>query len=92
MQTDHLDRRLRHAVHLQATVTTSDGASRSTSVTDLSLEGCCVSGFYLIGDHVELKIDPIGEFTAQVRWAVAGKAGLRFARRDEGEATPDSAD
>ena len=87
MKTDHLDRRLRHAVNLDATVTTSDGASQSTSVTDLSLEGCCVSGFYLIGDHVELKINPIGEFKAQVRWAFAGKAGLRFARQDVAEKT-----
>ena len=83
MTTDHLDRQLRHTVQLEATVNGSDGSRRATCVTDLSLDGCCISGFYAIGEYVELKIRPIGNFRAQVRWAVAGKAGLRFTRKRE---------
>ena len=81
MTINHLDRRLRHAVQLQATATKLDGGCRTTVVTDLSLDGCCISGFYAIGEHLELRIRPIGTFQAQVRWAFAGKAGVRFTKQ-----------
>jgi Flp pilus assembly pilin Flp len=89
MKTDHPDRRLRHAVQLKATATKVHGGCRDTIVTDFSLDGCCISGFYATGEHLELRIRPIGTFQAQVRWAFAGKAGMRFtqhgppARRSE---------
>lgn len=80
MMTDHLDRRLRHAVKLEATVTMGDGACHPAQVANLSLDGCCISGVYSIGSLVDLKIRPLGIFRAQVRWAIGGKAGLRFTR------------
>ena len=80
---DYLDRRLRHAVTLEATVNTGEGEPRSAEVANFSLEGCCVSGFYPIGSLVDLKIKPLGMFRAQVRWAFAGRAGLRFVKESQ---------
>jgi hypothetical protein len=82
MTHDHLERRLRHAVLLDASVTRSSGENCATVVTDLSLDGCCVTGFFAIGEHVELNVTPIGNLRGQIRWAFAGKAGVRFAKRD----------
>lgn len=80
---NHLHRRLRHAVKLEVTVNTGEGEPRLAEVANLSLEGCCVSGFYAIGSLVDLKIKPLGMFRAQVRWAFAGKAGLRFLKQSQ---------
>lgn len=82
MTCNHLERRLRHAVQLDASVTRSGRDGCATVVTDLSLDGCCITGFFTIGEQVELKIRPIGTLQGQVRWAVASKAGVRFAKRD----------
>lgn len=87
MTEENLERRPRHAVKLDASVTRSNGESCATVVTDLSLDGCCITGFFTIGEPVELKISPIGQLRGQIRWAFAGKAGVRFAKR-ETEADP----
>lgn len=88
MTNDHLERRLRHAVQLDASVTRSGGESCATVVTDLSLDGCCITGFFTIGELLELKVKPIGQLRGQVRWAFAGKAGVRFAKREETKDPP----
>ena len=82
MNTDHADRRLRHAVQLKALVSRSDGGTCTSAVTDLSLDGCCIAGDFAIGERVELTVEPIGLLTGQIRWAFAGKAGVRFAKRE----------
>ena len=75
------DERLRrHSVTLDASVIRSDGAAEATIVRDLSIEGCCLTGDYRIGEHVEIQISPIGNFQAQIRWALMGRAGARFRR------------
>ena len=88
MNTDHPDRRLRHAVQLEALVTRADGAVESTAVTDLSLDGCCVTGHFSIGEYVDLKIAPIGLLRGQIRWSFAGRAGVRFVKRDADATAP----
>ena len=80
------ERRQRHAVRLRASVTTSGGRSLVSEVTDLSLDGCCLTGRFKIGERLQLKIPRIGAHTAEVRWSYLGRAGVRFIR-----STPDLA-
>jgi hypothetical protein len=68
----------RNPVALTALLTRENGGTQEVSVDDLSLDGCRVSGNFLIGDQVKLKLPRIAELNAQVRWAVLGCAGLRF--------------
>lgn len=72
----------RNPVALKALLTRENGGTQDVSVDDLSLDGCRVNGNFLIGDRVKLKLPRIGELSAQVRWAVLGRAGLRFTRSD----------
>ena len=72
------NRRQRHAVRLEAAVTRDGGESVTSSVTDLSLEGCCLSGAFRIGEQIQLKIPRIGMLSAEIRWAFMDRAGARF--------------
>ena len=72
------DRRQRHRVQLEAEVVQTDGSTSKTIVSDLSLDGCRVIGWFRIGDVVHLKIPRIGDVRGHVRWAINGQAGLRF--------------
>lgn len=72
-----LSRGRRHAVELDATVV-KDGIEQPSRVTDLSLEGCCLTGDFRIGEHLTVRIERLGEFPAQIRWALPGRAGARF--------------
>ena len=75
-----LSRGRRHAVELDAIVVKSDGAEVTSLVTDLSLDGCCLTGDFRIGERVTVRIARLGQFPAQIRWAVLDKAGARFIR------------
>ena len=75
-----LSRGQRHAVELDATVA-RDGGEAPSRVTDLSLDGCCLTGDYRIGERVTVRIARLGEFPAQIRWALPGRAGARFERK-----------
>jgi hypothetical protein len=72
------ERRQRHAVRLEAAVTRSDGGIATASVSDLSLDGSCLTGRFTIGEEIQVKIPRIGKLTAQIRWAFMGRAGVRF--------------
>ena len=72
------ERRQRHQVQLEAEMVQSDGSSIMTIVSDLSLDGCRVAGWYSIGEQVTLNLPRIGKVQGQVRWAVNGRAGVRF--------------
>lgn len=72
------ERRQRHRVQLEADVVQPDGSTTQTIVSDLSLDGCRVAGWFRIGDMVQLRIPKIGLVRGQVRWAINGRAGLRF--------------
>lgn len=75
-----IERSRRHPVQLEASVERADGECRSSIVRDLSLDGCRLSGYFTKGELVEIRIRPIGIFQAQIRWALMGNAGARFAR------------
>lgn len=75
-----LSRGQRHAVELEATVSRDGGGEAPIHVTDLSLDGCCLTGNYRIGEHLTIRIKRLGEYPSQVRWALPGRAGARFKR------------
>lgn len=48
-------------------------------VTDLTGEGCCITGTYRIGEWLSIALPRSGTaLRAQVRWTMFDKAGLRF--------------
>ena len=51
-----------------------------SSVSDLSLDGCCLTGCFLVGERIEVTIPRIGRHSAEIRWALVGRAGARFIR------------
>ncbi len=67
----------------------SEGVESEVVVIDLSAGGCRLKtdGAPMIGEHVRLRVGRIGEYPAQVRWALGDEAGLQFtgpAELDEG--------
>ena len=80
---DWPERRLRHAVELEAEVHYPDGHAKKAVISNLSLDGCRLQGWYRIGDVLELTIPKIGRVRGQVRWALGGSAGIRFLRDPE---------
>lgn len=72
------ERRHRHSVELEAEVRYVGGHSSKAMVSDLSLEGCRIKGWFRIGEPLELTIPGIGMVRGQVRWAIGGEAGIRF--------------
>lgn len=72
------DRGRRYRVQLEADIVQPDGSRVATIVSDLSLEGCSVVGWFRIGDKVVLSIPRVGKVQGKVRWAMRGKAGLRL--------------
>ncbi len=58
----------------------SEGVEMSVSVLDLSSGGCRLKtdGTPIIGEHVRLRVGRVGEYPAQVRWAIGEEAGLQF--------------
>ena len=81
-------RRLRHNVRLDASVTRSGGFVLEAVVTDLSLEGCCLSGYFQPREIIDLGIRRIGKFRAQIQWVKFGRAGARFLNSRAAEASP----
>jgi hypothetical protein len=77
---DYKPRTLRHPVSLTGQVKRASGEVREVPVSDLSIDGCCVRGFYRIGEPLQVQLPKIGWLGAQVRWAMMGRAGLRFVR------------
>ena len=61
-------------------MTTSGGGIVASDVTDLSLDGCCLTGRFPIGAILELKIPRVGVHSADVRWSFLGRTGVRFIR------------
>jgi hypothetical protein len=72
-------RRLRHAVALDATVLRDGGGRAAVKVTNLSLEGCCLLGGFFIGERLTVELPRIGPLAAEIRWSFMGRAGARFA-------------
>lgn len=76
-------RRLRHPVRLDASVTRSGGFVLNTIVTDFSLEGCCLLGYFQPKEIIEIAIRTVGRLQAQIQWVKQGRAGARFLTRRE---------
>lgn len=83
------ERGRRHSVRLEGSATRSDGTIVPAVVTDLSLDGCCLTGSFAIGERLCVQIPRIGKLDAVVRWSFMGRAGARF-DRDQREARPHS--
>jgi hypothetical protein len=77
---DWPERLPRQRVRLVARVEREHGPAQEAELTDLSLEGCCLTGWFLIGERVTVDFPPVGKLRGQVRWAVLGRAGVRFER------------
>jgi hypothetical protein len=78
---DWPDRGLRHQVQLEAEVHYPQGHQSKALIANLSLDGCQLQGWFRVGDMLELIIPRVGRVRGQVRWAVAGSAGIRFLPR-----------
>ena len=48
----------------------------AADVTDLSLDGCCLTGRFKIGEHLQVKIPRIGVHSVEVRWSFLGRTGF----------------
>jgi len=75
-------RELRRKAYLDVVARRSDGTSSNVIVTDISRDGCQFrtdTGFD-VGELIELKHELLGSLSAEVRWACAGRIGLKFIR------------
>ena len=74
-----IGRKDRFPVAIDAVVHRGDGATVSVRLTDFSEEGCRTEGDdFQIGERVSIDVPKLGLVKAQVRWALAGSAGMRF--------------
>ena len=67
---------------MDARLTRENGAILDSVVSDLSLEGCCVTGSFPIGERLTVQLTRIGTFHGQVRWSLCNRSGIRFDRKD----------
>ena len=88
---DWPDRRHRHDVDLTVDVHYPDGHSRKAAVTNLSLDGCRVHGWFRIGNLLDFDLPRIGRIRGQVRWAIGGEAGIQFLRTEADQGSQQSA-
>ena len=75
-------RELRRNAYLDVVARRSDGTSSSVIVTDISIDGCQLRTKmqFDVGELIELKHELLGNLSAEVRWACAGRVGLKFVR------------
>lgn len=80
-----IGRKDRQPVAVDAVVHRADGASVAVKLSNISDEGCRIEsgGDLRIGEQVEIAIPEYGRLKAQIRWAFAGSAGLKFLAEDE---------
>lgn len=78
-----IEREEREPVSLGATLVLPDGRSVPVTIRDVSANGCCVEAEEVLPVLQVVRLD-LGSKSveAEVRWALAGAAGLRL--RDEG--------
>jgi hypothetical protein len=73
-------RKDRNEVEIDAVVQRVDGSKEAVTLTNLSADGCRIEpgdGFR-IGERLHIAIPEKGQLSAQVRWAFAGSAGIKF--------------
>ena len=73
---------LRRKAYLDVVAHRSDGTSCSVIVTDLSSDGCQfrTEMQFEVGELIGLKHELLGSLSAEVRWACAGRVGLKFVK------------
>lgn len=71
----------RHQTVLSASVRRPEEPPIETVLSDLSLDGCKIIGYFGVGESLIVNIPKIGQFDAGVNWARGGTAGLRFVRQ-----------
>jgi len=71
----------RHCLAMDGAVVRDDGREHAVEVHDLALRGCSVSGDFLIGEIVTVRLPGVGDLMGRVRWSVLGRAGIRFEKR-----------
>jgi hypothetical protein len=78
-------RKDRHPVAVDAIVQRADGSTSPVKLTNCSDEGCCLESNedFIIGERLQIAIPRMGQFQAQVRWALPGSAGARFLAETE---------
>jgi hypothetical protein len=59
----------------------ASGRKHQVGIHDFSIDGCCVTGDYPIGERVTVLMPKVGSLSGRVRWSVIGKAGIRFERK-----------
>lgn len=70
----------RHPTEIDASVNRPGEPELDVVITDLSIDGCQVRGYFRQGENLSVTIPNLGKFKAEVRWAKLGTAGLRFER------------
>jgi hypothetical protein len=70
----------RRAVSIDASVRLSSGRTLPVTIVDSSDDGCKIRCLHVlpIGEIVQLEITGFPPNTASIRWALPGRAGLRF--------------
>ena len=76
-------RELRRTANLNVLARRNDGTSSSVIVTDISRDGCQLRTDMTLdpGELIELRHELLGNLSAEVRWACAGRVGLKFVRQ-----------
>lgn len=75
-----IKRKHRVDVRHKGVLVDSEGVATDVVVLDISADGCRLEtdGTPMIGEHVRLRVGRIGNYPAQVRWALGTEAGLEF--------------
>jgi hypothetical protein len=70
----------RYQVHMPGVACRQDGSRVQVRVDNVSREGCQLTSAedFTIGEIIELELSGRSYLRAQVRWSLAGKAGIRF--------------
>lgn len=87
---DWISREERRTVQVQGTAHLANGVSFAVRLANISYRGCQVEADHIlpIGDRVRLELPRLGDVPAEVRWALPGKAGLRFLLNNPAEGEP----
>ena len=79
------DRDNREPTSFPAILVLADGERRPVTITNISAEGCQIEGAEAVPIGETVRIELAGDIRADatVRWAVLGRAGLRFIRDED---------
>jgi hypothetical protein len=83
MEQQNVSRELRRHVNLAAVACRADGQCFPILLTDISRDGCQFRTEipFEKGDHITVKHELLGDLSAEVRWACAGRVGTLFLRQ-----------